>query len=72
MTDKKIRATTRETWTVGRLAQLAGTTIRTLRYYDEIGLLAPSGRSEGGYRLYDADDVVRLGQIQLLRGAGFS
>lgn len=72
LTDKNIRTTTRETWTVGRLAQLAGTTIRTLRYYDEIGLLSPSGRSEGGYRLYDADDVVRLGQIQLLRGAGFS
>ena len=37
---------------VGQVANLAGVTIRTLHYYDEIGLLSPSGRSAAGYRIY--------------------
>ena len=39
--------------TVGETARLTGVSVRTLHYYDEIGLLRPSGTSEGGYRLYD-------------------
>jgi DNA-binding transcriptional MerR regulator len=48
-------------------------TPRSIRYYEEIGLLKPAARSEGAYRLYDADDVARLRFIKGLRDdAGFS
>jgi len=50
-----------------------GLTTRTLRYYEELGLLKPAARSEGDYRLYDEDDVERLRFIKSLRDdAGFS
>lgn len=50
-----------------------GLTTRSIRYYEEIGLLEPAARSEGAYRLYDADDVERLRFIKGLRDdAGFS
>ena len=60
------------TMKVGTLARKTGLTVRTLHYYDEIGLLSPSRRSEAGYRLYGADDVARLQQIMSLRQLGFS
>lgn len=50
-----------------------GLTPRAIRYYEELGLLAPAARSEGAYRLYDADDLERLRFIRGLRDdAGFS
>jgi DNA-binding transcriptional MerR regulator len=50
-----------------------GLTARSIRYYEELGLLKPAARSEGAYRLYDADDVERLRFIKGLRDdAGFS
>ena len=57
---------------VGELAKRTGVSVRTLHYYDEIGLLAPSQHSEAGYRLYVGADVVRLQQIKSLRQLGFS
>lgn len=57
---------------VGELAKRTGLTVRTLHHYDEIGLLRPTGRSEGNYRLYGADDVERLHAIQALRGLGLA
>ncbi len=54
----------------GELARLAGLTVRALHHYDAIGLLAPSGRSEAGYRLYGEGDLLRLQQILLYRGMG--
>jgi MerR family transcriptional regulator, thiopeptide resistance regulator len=59
-------------WKVGELARRTGLSVRALRYYDEIGLLSPSRRSEGGHRLYTAGDVVRLQRIKSLRALGFS
>ncbi len=56
--------------TVGALARRTALTVRTLHHYDEIGLLKPSGRSEGGYRLYGDADVARLHAIQALRHLG--
>ena len=44
-------------------AELAGVSIRTLQYYDQLGLLAPSQRSAAGYRLYSEDDLALLQQI---------
>lgn len=55
---------------VGELARRAGVTVRTLHHYDSLGLLRPSGRSEGGYRLYGRADVARLHGIQTLRQLG--
>lgn len=55
---------------VGELAQASGLTVRTLHYYDEIGVLSPSGRSSAGHRLYSSADVQRLYRIGLLRGLG--
>lgn len=55
---------------VGELAKRTGVTVRALHHYDSIGLLRPSGRSEGGYRLYNRDDVARLHGIQTLRQMG--
>ncbi|HEJ9095403.1 TPA: MerR family transcriptional regulator [Serratia odorifera] len=55
---------------VGELARRSGITVRTLHYYDNIGLLVPSARSDAGYRLYNRADVSRLHQIQALRRMG--
>ena len=52
--------------TVHEVSRLSGVTIRTLRYYDRIGLLRPA-RTEAGYRLYDDADLKRLQRILLLR-----
>src|SRR5664279_3307881 len=50
-----------------------GLTARSVRYYEELGLLRPAARSEGDYRLFDATDVERLRFIKGLRDdAGFS
>lgn len=55
---------------VGELARRTGLTVRALHHYDSIGLLRPSARSDGGYRLYSRDDVARLHGIQTLRRMG--
>lgn len=52
-------------------ARLTGVTERTLRYYDRIGLLHPSGMTKSGYRLYDEDALRRLQQILFFRELGF-
>ncbi|MPZ26605.1 MAG: MerR family transcriptional regulator [Micromonosporaceae bacterium] len=55
---------------VGELAGATGLTVRTLHYYEQIGLLAPSRRTSAGHRLYDDADVARLYRICLLRRLG--
>ena len=62
----------RTSWKVGELARLTGVSVRTLHHYDAVGLLCPSRRSDAGYRLYEREDIVRLGQIKSLRHMGFS
>jgi DNA-binding transcriptional MerR regulator len=57
--------------TVGRLAELAGVTVRTLHHYDEVGLVRPSQRSATGYRVYSTADVERLRQVLVYRRLGF-
>lgn len=60
-------------WKVGELAKRTGLSVRALHHYGEVGLLAPSGRTEGrGDRLYSEADVLRLQQIASLRSLGFS
>lgn len=53
--------------TVQEVSKLSGVTIRTLRYYDRIGLLSPAARTEAGYRLYDDAALMRLMRILLLK-----
>jgi DNA-binding transcriptional MerR regulator len=55
------------TYTIKEVADLAGVSTRTLRYYDEIGLLAPTQIGENGYRYYDLDSLLRLQQILIYR-----
>ncbi|MFF3065462.1 MerR family transcriptional regulator [Oerskovia sp. NPDC057915] len=57
-------------WSIQEIARLAGTTSRTLRHYDDIGLLAPSRVGHNGYRYYDGPALVRLQRILLLRDLG--
>lgn len=57
-------------WSVQQIARAAGTTSRTLRHYDSIGLLKPSRTGGNGYRYYDQACLVRLQRILLLRDLG--
>lgn len=57
-------------YTVQKLGQLAGISARTLRYYDEIGLLKPTRINSSGYRIYGATEVDRLQQILFYRELG--
>lgn len=57
-------------WSIQEIARLAGTTSRTLRHYDDVGLLPPSRIAHNGYRHYDEAALVRLQRILLLRELG--
>lgn len=59
-------------WKVGDLAKLTGLTVRTLRFYDQIGLFSPSGQTESGHRFYNELDLSRLHQILSLKELGLS
>ena len=59
-------------YTIGQLGKLTNTKVPTIRYYEEIGLVAPLGRSEGGQRRYDEPAVRRLGFVRHAREMGFS
>ena len=57
---------------IGELAEKTGLSLRTIRHYDEIGLLKASGRTEGGFRLYTQEDLSRLILIRRMKPLGFS
>lgn len=57
---------------IGVVAELTELSIVTLRHYDEVGLVPPSARSEGGFRLYTDSDVQRLRTIRRMKPLGFS
>lgn len=59
-------------YTAGELARLTGVSLRTIRFYDQKGLLKPVTHSEAGYRYYDRDSVDRLQRILVLKYLGFS
>ena len=56
---------------IGKLAVIASTKAQTIRYYEEIGLIRPFTRTEGGHRLYGPEDVRRLKFIRHARELGF-
>ncbi len=57
---------------IGEVAERTELSLRTLRHYDEIGLLRPSGRSAGGFRLYTEADLEKLLVIRRMKPLGFS
>lgn len=57
---------------IGELAEKTGLSLRTIRHYDEVGLLEPTGRTVGGFRLYTQDDLARLMLIRRMKPLGFT
>ncbi len=57
---------------IGELADKSGRTERTLRFYEELGLLVPAARTKGGFRLYDGAALLRIHWISRLQDLGFS
>jgi DNA-binding transcriptional MerR regulator len=57
---------------IGEVADAVGLSLRTIRHYEEVGLVTPSGRSSGGFRLYTDDDVARLRLIKHMKPLDFS
>ena len=57
---------------IGQVAERTGLSLRTIRFYEEAGLVLPTGRSEGGFRLYGEDAVARLEVIKRMKPLGFS
>ncbi|CBZ02706.1 methyltransferase domain-containing protein [Clostridium botulinum] len=67
-----MKDTSKKLFTTGEFAKKAGVTIRTLRYYDKIGLLVPSSHNELGHRLYSKEDFGKLQKILTLKFIGLS
>jgi len=63
----KVRATDEPCLQIGEVADRTGVTQRTLRFYEERGLLKPPTRMDGGFRLYSENDVARVEQIKRLQ-----
>ena len=57
---------------IGEVAERTSLSLRTLRHYDEIGLIVPSGRTEGGFRLYAEEDVSRIMLVRRMKPLGYS
>lgn len=57
---------------VGDLAKMTGKTVRAIHHYEELGLIAPAGRSKGHYRLFDVETPVRIRWIAKLQSLGLS
>lgn len=70
MVQKKIE--NKKVYSIGEIAQIVGMTTRTIRYYEEIGLLNSIKRLEGGKRIYTDDDIRRLKFINRLKVLGLS
>lgn len=57
---------------IGELAERTGLSLRTIRHYDEVGVLPATARTEGGFRVYTEDDLERLIVIRRMKPLGFS
>ncbi len=57
---------------IGEVADMIGLSHRTIRHYEDVGLVPPSGRTAGGFRLYDDTDVDRLRLIMQMKPLGFT
>ena len=59
-------------YSIGQLAKIAGVSNRTLRYYEELGLIVPKSRGENRYRYYDESHLQRLNTVKILQESGFA
>lgn len=57
---------------IGEVAERVGLSLRTVRYYEEQGLLVPETRTEGGFRLYSEEQIERLSLIKQMKPLGFT
>ncbi|GAB3195930.1 MerR family transcriptional regulator [Geodermatophilus arenarius] len=57
---------------IGQVAERTGLSLRTIRFYEESGLVLPSGRTEGGFRLYGEDAVARLEVVKRMKPLGLT
>ncbi|WP_236829152.1 MerR family transcriptional regulator [Blastococcus sp. KM273128] len=57
---------------IGQVAERTGLSLRTIRWYEEEGLVVPTSRTDGGFRLYSDDDVARLEVIKRMKPLGFA
>ena len=57
---------------IGEVAETTGLSLRTIRHYEEVGLVPPSGRSSGGFRLYADEDIERLRLVKHMKPLDFS
>lgn len=57
---------------IGEVADAVGLSLRTIRHYDEMGVVVPTGRSAGGFRLYTSEDVDRLRLVKRMKPLEFS
>jgi MerR family transcriptional regulator, copper efflux regulator len=57
---------------IGQVADRTGLSLRTIRFYEENGMVRPTSRTDGGFRLYSEDDVARLEVIKRMKPLGFS
>jgi DNA-binding transcriptional MerR regulator len=57
---------------IGAVADRVGLSLRTIRHYGEVGLVIPSGRSSGGFRLYTEADIERLAQVKVMKPLGLT
>ncbi|WP_427007748.1 MerR family transcriptional regulator [Pseudarthrobacter sp. H2] len=64
--------TSRTSMHIGELADRTGLSLRTIRHYDDVGLLPATGRTGGGFRVYSEDDFERLMVIKQMKPLGFS
>jgi DNA-binding transcriptional MerR regulator len=60
------------TYQIGEVTERVGLSLRTVRYYEEVGLVVPPERTAGGFRLYTEDDIERLIMAKELKPLGFS
>ena len=63
---------TEPTMQIGEVAERIGLSLRTIRYYEEVGLVTPSARTQGGFRLYTEHDASRLQLVKDMKPLGFS
>lgn len=57
---------------IGEVAEAVGLSLRTIRHYEEVGLVPPSGRTTGGFRLYTDDDIERLRLVRHMKPLDFT
>lgn len=72
MNEPEPTATNKSTLHIGDMVEVTGLSHRTIRHYDEVGLLPASTRSEGGFRLYTESDLQRMLVIRSMKPLGFT